>query len=70
VFSVLGVFSVLCFAVVACVGLDCELPVFPCFGGFRGFLFLQFGHLANNLIEENKHLDFTTGEEFMRDVAR
>ena len=38
-FSVLGVFSVLGFAVVACVGLDCELSVFPCFGGFRIFFF-------------------------------
>jgi len=39
VFSVFGVFSVLCFAVVACVGLDCELSVFPCFGGFGVFFF-------------------------------
>ena len=38
-FSVLGVFSVLGFAVVACVGLDCELSVFPCFGGFGVFFF-------------------------------
>jgi len=39
VFSVLGVFSVLCLAVVACVGLDCELSVFPCFLGFSLFFF-------------------------------
>jgi len=39
VFSVFGVFSVLGFAVVACVGLDCELSVFPCFGGFCYFFF-------------------------------
>ena len=38
-FSVLGVFSVLGFAVIACVGLDCELSVFPCFGGFGVFFF-------------------------------
>ena len=38
-FSVLGVFSVLCFAVVAGVGLDFELSVFPCFGGFGVFFF-------------------------------
>ena len=38
-FSFSGVFSVLCFAVVAGVGLDCELSVFPCFGGFRVFFF-------------------------------
>ena len=38
-FSVFGVFSVLCFTVVACVGLDCELSVFPCFGGFVVFSF-------------------------------
>ena len=38
-FSVFGVFSVLCFAVVACVGLDFELSVFPCFGGFGVFFF-------------------------------
>jgi len=39
VFSVFGVFSVLCFAVVACVGLDCELSVFPCFVWFGVFFF-------------------------------
>jgi len=39
VFAVFGVFSVLCVAVVACVGLDCELSVFPCFGGFGVFFF-------------------------------
>lgn len=38
-FAVFGVFSVLCFAVAACVGLDCELSVFPCFGGFGVFFF-------------------------------
>ena len=38
-FAVFGVFSELCFAVVACVGLDCELSVFPCFGGFGVFFF-------------------------------
>ena len=40
VFSVfVTVFSVLGFAVVACVGLDCELSVFPCFGWFGVFFF-------------------------------
>ena len=38
-FSVFGVFSVLCVAVVACVGLDRELSVFPCLGGFGVFFF-------------------------------
>ena len=33
-FSVLCVFSVLCFAVIAGVSLDFELSVFPCFGWF------------------------------------
>ena len=48
-FSVLGVFSVLCFAVVACVGLDCELSVFPCFGGFGVFCF------AARTLNHNNH---------------
>jgi len=39
VFPVSCVFSVLCFAVVACVGLDCELSVFPCFVEFGVFFF-------------------------------
>jgi len=46
-FSVLSVFSVLCFAVVACVGLDCELSIFPCFGRFRVF-FLAVWTLSHN----------------------
>ena len=33
-FSVFGIFSVLCVAVVASVGLDRELSVFPCLGGY------------------------------------
>jgi len=48
VFSVLGVFSVLCFAVVACVGLDCELSVFPCFGWFWVFFFAVWTLSHNN----------------------
>jgi hypothetical protein len=40
VFSVFViVVAVLGFAVVACVGLDCELSIFPCFGGFEVFFF-------------------------------
>ena len=41
------VFSVLCFAVVAGVGLDCELSVFPCFGWFGVFFFAvwTFNHV-------------------------
>jgi hypothetical protein len=51
VFSVFGVFSVLGFAVAACIGLDFELSVFPCFGGFWVFFFAvwTFSHYNHML---------------------
>ena len=46
------VFSVLGFAVLACVGSDCELSVFPCFLRFRVFFFAigTFRHGVHSFI--------------------
>jgi len=51
VFSVfVEVFAVLGFAVFACVGLDCEYAVFPCFGrlGVFSFAVWTFSHVNHS----------------------